>query len=205
MSQSQQPKTATLSPFLKKEISFDDLCYKLHEIIDNEYSMETLFSVGSVSPEISYLEQASKVIDIWANISPGDMAAVVVRQKLIQQYISEREFQERWYSIGVRMQTWLHSCTDIDIKTVTEFVLQQLSLPVQSDNEMLPAQYLSPRVEANDGAVKALGNKEMFWYTCLILGRLSLEKSGMYQKFLKLSIEPATKKPVRREAKVRTS
>lgn len=194
-----------MSLFLQPKISYEQLCTKLHEIIENEYALEYIFS--STTADANWRTQAHKLLTLWGNICPGDMLSAVARTKIVSEYVNDREFQERWYSIGVRMAAWIESSSDIAIADLSEFIQVQLRLPIQSEStiDTLPPQLLAPRVEATGLDTKWLSSSEMFWYVCLILARMTLEHSKLVTWFVNQAQLPATKTPVRREPKLRVT
>lgn len=192
-----------MSLFLQPKISFDDLCRKLHSLIENEYAMEFIFA-GNESAS-NWRTQTTKLMTLWGNIAPGDMLSEVARSKIVSDYINDREFQERWYSIGVRMANWIEASTDIKLHSLCDYIREQLSLPVHQESSIgtLPPQMLSPRVEAGTMDTSWLRAGEMFWYVCLIMARMSLEHSKLMSVFVEQSQQPQTKSAIRREAKLK--
>jgi hypothetical protein len=192
-----------MSLFLQPKISFDDLCRKLHSLIENEYAMEFIFAGNETAS--NWRTQTTKLITLWGNISPGDMLSDVARSKIVSDYINDREFQERWYSIGVRMANWIEASTDIKLHSLCDFIKGQLTLPIHQTvpGGTLPVQMLSPRVEAGLLDANWLRSEEMFWYVCLIMARMSLEHSKLMTVFVEQSQQPQTKSAIRREAKLK--
>lgn len=192
-----------MSIFQVQKITYDELSIKLHELIENDYAIESIYSADA---QASWFTEVEKLISIWANISPGDLLSNTAVQEITGRYINDRSFTERWSAIGFRMQTWLHATTDITIHDLTKFVVSQMVISERSPvKELIPSAMLMGRAEATHvlERVEDFSAPEMFWFTCIILARLTMERSKLFAAYQKMATESNTvKKTVRRPTRI---
>lgn len=180
---------------------YETIMDKLHEVIHDEYKLEVLLD----DSDAKGVGETDKIIDIWSNIIPTDLYSGAAIKHICDIYTKDRIFRERWTSVAMRIQFWLGLRFNIEASEITKAVISQIKAESNMTGRYVPTAIYAARVESMDADIHELSVPEMFWYTCFVIARLTMDKSVLINERLSImnesrSMSASLKRPRRQGA-----